>query len=111
LKNRAASERERAQSSDLPVELPANRKTAKALGLVPDKLLALADEVMNKVSQCPLPARSGPTKMSAVCPLCDGLLAHRVCYRLGNAGGLAAPTSIQNDSGLAQGLARCSAAG
>jgi hypothetical protein len=46
LKNRAASERERAQSSDLPVELPANRKTAKALGLVRDKLLALADEVI-----------------------------------------------------------------
>jgi hypothetical protein len=47
LKNRAASERERAQPSDLPVELPTNLKTAKGLDLpVPDRLLALADKVI-----------------------------------------------------------------
>ena len=42
-------------------------------------------------------------------PQCSGLLAHRVCYRLGGRTkeGVVAPPLIQNDSGLTQGVLAC----
>jgi hypothetical protein len=47
LKNRGASERERAKPSDLPVYLDTNLKIAEPLGLyIPPSFLVRADEVI-----------------------------------------------------------------
>jgi hypothetical protein len=47
LKNRGASERERAKPSDLPVYLDTNLEIAEPLSLhIPPQLLARADEVV-----------------------------------------------------------------